>query len=125
MILAAWQAPLYPDFLLRVEPTLEYISAKGDTLWAGGSSLVARKLAHYKRLTVFVDMGAGANLISDSHFAGRRLGDHFMFDLILGGGFYLTDDISISYRYRHLSNAGLFRYNDGIDSYYILLGTGI
>ena len=125
MLVGAWQRPLYPDLMLRVEPTLEYLNAKGDTLWTGGFSLVGRKLAYYKSLAVFVDLGAGANLISDKHWAGRRLGDGFMFDLIVGGGFYLTRNISISYRYRHLSNAGLFRYNDGIDSYYILLGIGI
>ncbi len=125
MLMTAWQRPLYPDFLLRVEPTLEYMNAGGDTLWAGGFSLAGRKLAHYKRLTAFVDLGAGANLISNKHFADRRLGSNFLFNLILGGGFYLTRDISLSYRYRHLSNGGLFHYNEGIDSYYIVLGIGI
>ncbi|MDA8085455.1 MAG: acyloxyacyl hydrolase [Nitrospiraceae bacterium] len=125
MLMGAWQRPLYPDFLLRVEPTLEYINTDSDTLWTGGFSLVGRKLARYKSLTAFVDLGAGANLISNRHFAGRLLGDDFLFDLILGGGFYLARDISLSYRYRHLSNAGLFNYNEGIDSYYIILGIGI
>lgn len=125
MLMAAWQKPLYPDFLLRVEPTLEYMNSKGDVLLAGGFSLAFRKLARYKSLKAFVDLGAGLNLITNKHFAGRRLGDDFMFDLLLGGGFYLTRDISLSYRYRHLSNGGIFRYNEGIDSYYLILGIGI
>ena len=125
MLIAAWKHQLYPDLLLRVEPTLEYLNGRGDTLWAGGFSLVVRKLAHYKKLTAFVDMGAGANGISNNHWAGRRLGSNFMFDLLVGGGVYITHNISISYRYRHLSNAGLFSYNNGIDSYYVVLGLGI
>ncbi len=125
MLLAAFQKPVFPNFLLRAEPTFEYMNAKGDVLYAAGASIVARKLAPYKGLIPFVDLGAGLNYISQSHFADRQLGGNFMFDLMLGGGFYLTRRISISYRYRHLSNAGIFSENEGIDSYYILLGIGM
>ena len=124
LLLAAFQKPVFPNFLLRVEPTFEYMNAKGDVLYAGGASLVARKLAPYKGIMPFVDLGGGLNYISQNHFAGRELGGNFMFDLILGGGFYLTRNISLSYRYRHLSNSGIFDHNEGIDSYYILLGIG-
>ncbi len=125
MLLAAFQKPVFPDFLLRVEPTFEYLNSKGDVLYVAGASLVARRLAPYKGLTPFVDLGAGLNYISHNHFADRQLGGNFMFDLMLGGGFYLTRTISLSYRYRHLSNAGIFNPNEGIDSYYILFGIGI
>ncbi len=125
LLLAAFQKPVFPNFLLRVEPTLEYMNAKGDLLYAAGFSFVGRKLVPYKGVTPFVDLGAGLNYISNNHFAGRELGGNFMFDLMLGGGFYLTRDISLSYRYRHLSNAGFFTFNQGIDSWYVLLGIGI
>ncbi|MDA8091859.1 MAG: acyloxyacyl hydrolase [Nitrospiraceae bacterium] len=125
LLLAAYQTPFYPNYLFRVEPTVEYMNAKGDVLYDTGFSLAIRKLVPYKFVTPFVDLGAGLNYISRNHFAGRELGGNFMFDLMLGGGFYLTRNINISYRYRHLSNAGIFSINEGIDSYYVLLGIGI
>ncbi|MDA8170018.1 MAG: acyloxyacyl hydrolase [Nitrospiraceae bacterium] len=121
MVLGAWSRTLYPDLLLRAEPTFEVLSSDENTLYVGGASLVLRALAPYKTVTPFVDMGAGLNATSSSHFDNRRLGGDFLFDLVLGGG-VIVKDFSISYRYRHLSNAGIFKLNEGADSFYILLG---
>ncbi len=122
MLILGMNVKTKPNLFLRVEPTLEYFTKEGHQMFVGGSSLVLRFVAPHKGITPFVDMGAGANFSTRNNFLGRRLGDHFLFDLILGGGFNLGKRYSISYRYRHLSDAGLFTYNDGIDSHYIVFG---
>jgi len=109
------------NLFFRVEPTLEYIVDEEEML-VGGASAVLRFASPHKGITPFVDLGAGVNYAGDNFYADRDLGGHFLFNIILGGGFNLGDDYSVSYRYRHLSNGGLGISNDGFDSFYILFG---
>ncbi|MDA8156363.1 MAG: acyloxyacyl hydrolase [Actinomycetota bacterium] len=122
MVLAAGEHRLKQNLFIRVEPTLEYIRASGQTLFDGGASLVARMKAPMGAATPFFDVGAGANGVSRSQFAGRQLGGNFLFDLVFGVGVEFKNGLAVSYRFRHMSNGGLFKVNEGIDSGYLMMG---
>ena len=121
ILIGAKNIPVERNLFLRVEPTLEYITDK-DNMFVAGASAVLRFTSPRKGITPFVDMGAGLNYASRKFYEDRDLGSRFLLDLVLGGGFNLGDDYSISFRYRHLSNGGIESSNDGFDSMYVLLG---
>ncbi|MDA8173912.1 MAG: acyloxyacyl hydrolase [Nitrospiraceae bacterium] len=122
MVLVAGEHRLKQNLFIRVEPTLEYIQASGQALFDGGASLVARMKAPMGSATPFFDVGAGGNVVSRSQFVGRQLGGNFLFDLVFGAGVELKNGLAVSYRFRHMSNGGLFKENEGLDSSYIMVG---
>lgn len=121
LLLGARNIHLKEGLFFRVEPTLEYITGNED-MYLAGFSLALRFASPHEGITPFVDLGAGVNYVSETTFRDRDLGGHFLFDLLLAGGFNFGDEYSLSYRYRHLSNGGIGDGNEGFDSFYILLG---
>jgi hypothetical protein len=107
---------------LRLEPTFEVFRKESFTMVVLGASPVFRFMLLDKMTAPFIDLGAGLNFESRQFFANRNLGDHFAFGLMAGGGIQIDRRWKLFYRYRHLSNAGLFPPNQGIDAHYILAG---
>lgn len=123
MALAGFERQLKENLYIRIEPTVEYMRSKdGQALFDGGATLVARLKSPMGKVTPFLDFGAGANGVSRKEFEGRELGGNFLFDLVMGVGAEFKNGLAVSYRYRHLSNGGLFKVNNGLDSGYVMVG---
>ncbi|MDL1891744.1 acyloxyacyl hydrolase [Sphingobacteriales bacterium CHB3] len=72
---------------------------------------------------VSFEAGVGANYISIREIDGRRLGSNFLFSPTFSAGIevpWLSNVIGVHYSFRHLSNAGLFEDNDGVNFQYII-----
>lgn len=72
----------------------------------------------------FVEAGAGPNLISRNKVENRELGGSFIFSVMGGAGIEFKSGMKITYRFRHLSNAGLYEHNDGINAHFFMLSFG-
>ncbi len=79
-----------------------------------------------QRVVPFVQVAIGLLL---TNLQGYPTGGAFQFDETGGVGvdFFLnrTTAISLMYRYRHMSNAGIYEANRGLDTHYGLIGIAI
>jgi hypothetical protein len=88
----------------------------------GAAPMAQLELAHeLPRLSV--EFGVGLNYISAREMDGRQLGSHFLFSPTASAGIelpWMNSLLGIFYMFRHLSNAGIYRDNDGINFQYIV-----
>ncbi len=78
-------------------------------------------------LIPFFEAGTGLNLITHDGIKDRKFGGCFIFSIMVGSGIEFKSEnypIKISYRYRHLSNGGIYSPNEGIDSHYLIFSVG-
>ena len=111
----------------RLEGALEFIDDDGRVAVIGGVAPFVRFLLSEKNVRPFFEVGAGVNLTSRDEVKGRQLGGTFLFSLMGGAGFEILMNkslISISYRFRHLSNGGLYSHNHGLNSQYLIISVG-
>nr|MDA3806331.1 acyloxyacyl hydrolase [Thiomicrorhabdus sp.] len=80
---------------------------------------------HYQpknyRYTPFIEMGGGPHLLSDITIENDYKSTQFQFGSIFGLG-VKNQDFEISYRYLHISNAGIEMPNPGTDFHNIHVG---
>lgn len=78
---------------------------------------------------IFLKGGIGANYINNHNIGNRNTGSHFIFsDMIsIGMGIYESPlyNIEISYLFRHISNAGFYKNNEGFNSQYLIISLDI
>lgn len=73
------------------------------------------------RLTI--EAGVGLNYVSTREMGGRRLGSNILFSPTVSAGVelpWMDGLLGIFYMFRHLSNAGIYQDNDGINFQYIV-----
>jgi lipid A 3-O-deacylase len=73
----------------------------------------------------FVDFGVGAHFLSETSVSPeRRFGSSFQFGSLIGLGMSFGPQraFDLSYRYQHLSNAGIKAPNQGINFHLLRLG---
>ena len=112
---------------LRVEGDMETIYDNGQGMTVGGIAPFLRVVMPSEGLRPFLEIGGGPNLADRNDLGGRRLGGRFCFSAMAGAGVELVTRervISLSYRVRHLSNANLYVWNQGLNSQYIILSVG-
>ena len=65
----------------------------------------------------FVEGAIGAHIFSETEFGDRQFGINYSFGDHLGAGVRFGDhgQYELNYRFQHLSNAGLGKYNSGIN----------
>ena len=88
----------------------------------GAAPMVQLELAH-DAPGLSIEAGVGLNYISAREMDGRQLGSHFLFSPTVAGGIevpWMNSLLGIFYMFRHLSNAGIYRDNDGINFQYIV-----
>lgn len=71
--------------------------------------------------TPFVEMGGGPHLLSDIHIENDYKSTQFQFGSIFGLG-VKRGNLEVSYRYLHISNAGIEMPNPGTDIHNIHVG---
>lgn len=59
--------------------------------------------------------GVGATMISRSDFRDKNFGESFQFTSHLGVNFDFASHLRLSYRFQHMSNAGLSSHNPGLN----------
>lgn len=70
-----------------------------------------------------IEAGIGVNLVSSRDIGSRQLGSNFLFSPTASAGVelpWLNGLLGVFYMFRHLSNAGMFQDNDGINFQYIV-----
>ncbi len=100
----------------------------GKTSFVGGIAPFLRLLPFRWNVNPFVEAGVGANLQTNRNIGHHRIGGPFMFSLMSGAGIEMMINktpVSLSYRFRHLSNADLYDNNEGLNSQYIILSIGL
>lgn len=126
ILLGAWKIPLYKVVELRIEPNVEYISARmNQSMYFAGVSPVFRFSTHGKIINPFVDAGCGLSGGSRTTIVNRSFGKDFFFSPTAGAGVKFgksSDGFSLFARWLHHSNAGFFHPNEGLDSAYLMLG---
>jgi len=111
----------------RVEANTEFVYDHGQLTVIGGITPFLRFIIPSDKIRPFLEIGGGPNLSNRDDTGGRILGGRFFISAMAGGGIeFVTKDIlvSLSYRARHLSNANLYSYNQGLNSHYLILAFG-
>ena len=112
-----WQWP--PGWLLstRLDMAVGLLSGADKTAVIGSFSpgLVLSRVG--SRLSILAN--AGIALVSEDDFGDQAIGSPFQFVLYAGVSYHLGHGIRLSYRYRHLSNAGLFHPNPGLEMHFL------
>jgi hypothetical protein len=107
-----------------VEPIISYITNSTDTVEVGINPLIFS--LRYDRGQVLVPFLEGGEGILYTDLRGERLGTRFQFSSQAGGGihWFLQRDtaLTLSYRIRHISNAGISEENRGLNTHFFTLG---
>ncbi len=123
-----WDSAKYDFLSYRLEASADVI--------ANGSSIVIGTLLPAARFYVpagpawrpFFDIGAGVSLKHGNLVGGRHLSGPIAFTLMDAIGVeYKTASgrrLSLSTRFKHISNSGLYRRNEGFNAQYIVLAVG-
>jgi hypothetical protein len=114
------------DYLkVRLEADFEIIENNNDLFFISGIAPFLKFISQGTALKPFIELGAGVNYLSKTTIANQALGGHFTFSLMSGVGIEFPVKkvpINLSYRFRHLSNGGIYDLNFGLDSHYIIIG---
>jgi hypothetical protein len=117
------------EFLrLRIETDLELIDSKGHMTSVIGGAPFIRYYMIEKASSPFAELGLGANAITSNHVGPKDVGGCFLFSPMAGVGYQFAIEgrpMSFAYRMRHLSNADIYRRNEGINNQYLLLSIGL
>ena len=64
----------------------------------------------------YLELGVGAHLLSREYDNdNRRLSGHLQFGSHLGAGYVFSNGLDLGLNFRHFSNAGISKPNDGVD----------
>ena len=88
-----------------------------DTAFDIGFQPVVRIGYHKCKFKPYLDLGAGIHFLSRANIDNRKLGGGHQFSLLAGTGFYIGSNISLGYRYFHISNANIHSHNHGRDEH--------
>jgi hypothetical protein len=112
-----WQWP--PGWLLstRLDMAVGALSGAGKTAVIGSFSPGVVLTRPGSRLSILANVGIV--LVSEDDFGAQAIGSPLQFGLYAGASYHLGRGVRLSYRYRHLSNAGLFRPNPGLEMHFL------
>ena len=107
----------------------ESISVNNNLTDVIGPATMLRYSINIFNREISIEGGIGLNFINNTVVATRNLGGHFIFSDMISFGLPIVDaknfSIGINYLLRHISNAGIYKYNDGFTSQYIVLKINI
>jgi len=109
---------------LHLEGDIEIISNDKTTIVAGVAPMLRQFLSDSNSIKPFIEAGAGANITSRNGVENKKFGGCFIFSVMAGAGVEFKQGIKISYRFRHLSNAGIYSPNEGLNSHYLIFSFG-
>lgn len=124
----SWKVKDMELLRFRFEGDLELIEHDELGTIIGGVAQFLRILfSPEDNVAPFFEVGAGLNLSNHNVIAHRKLGGGFLFSLMGGAGVEFKTKgklLSLSTRFRHLSNGNLFPGNQSINSQYLIFSMG-
>ncbi len=112
-------------FSYESDINIEYITEEGKTIYLIGSLPMLRYDLNLLDHNFFIKGGIGVNYINRTEIGRRNLGGHFIFSDMIGVGTQLFDfeniKIEFTYLFRHISNAGIYKNNEGYNSQYFII----
>ncbi len=112
----------------RFEGDLEFLEGYHKVTAVIGAGPFVRWYASDARVRPFVEIGAGVNVITRNYTANKEAGGFLVFSPSIGAGIQVLPHgrpVSVSCRFRHLSNGHVFTYNQSINTLYFILSIGI
>jgi len=109
----SWQ--LGNNFLVkaRIDFTVGWLGGGGED--AATASVGPTFVLRYKDMPLSLEGGSSSTLLSRHEFGGQDLGGPFQFNTHIGLSADVTRRWRIGYRYDHISNAGIYRANPGVN----------
>lgn len=112
------------NFSYQSNLNLEFIEESNNFTFLFGFAPLFRYDFSIADTKLFVRGGIGFNYINSRSIGRRNTGGNFIFSDMLSVGFSLFSyhglNVEISYMFRHISNAGFFKNNEGFNSQYIV-----
>jgi hypothetical protein len=116
---ADFDLPWHWDFYSRwrLQPRFELSAGDLNNQHANAFIGTAGLLAELRpgKFPFALEGGSSPTLISRYQFGGMNFGERFQFTTHVGLAWYLTERVSIGYRFEHMSNAGLASPNPGLN----------
>ncbi|GLI53041.1 acyloxyacyl hydrolase [Thermodesulfovibrio yellowstonii] len=116
-----FKIPEMKNLWLHLEGNIEIINDNNTTVVVGVAPMLRQIFSESIQIKPFIEAGAGANITTRNGVENKRFGGCFIFSLMGGAGVEFKSGIKISYRFRHLSNGGLYSPNEGLNSHYLIL----
>ena len=101
------------NFRLRVEASAGFLENRGDAGFVGttGPVLEFRK----GKFPVTLDAGVNLTALSRYNYESRNLGGWFQFTDHVGLNWHITQQFTVGWRFQHMSNAGIYKANPGLN----------
>ena len=101
------------NFKPRVEASAGWLHSEGESGFVGSlGPLVELRI---KKFPITVEGGVSLTALSRSSFPERNLGGWFEFTDHVGINWHITKQLTIGWRYQHMSNAGIYNHNPGLN----------
>ena len=136
LLAPAYNMPISANgsLLARIEGDFELIDYAGKTNYSGKTVVVGgvapflRLLPFGWKINPFIEIGAGGNFTTDKTIGHQHIDGPFLFSLMSSAGIEMminNTPVSLSYRFRHLSNGDIYKSNEGVNSQYLMLSIGL
>ena len=97
----------------RLEASAGLLDNKGDSGFAGSlGPLIELRMGSFP---VTLEGGVALTALSRADFPSRNLGGWFEFTDHVGLDWHITKRFTLGWRYQHMSNAGIYRHNPGLN----------
>jgi hypothetical protein len=108
-----WNWSIFPSIVPRVEASVAALTRENDF---GLITSVGPGLEFlFLQGQIGFDLGISAALITRDEYTTTELGGPIHFISHIGTRFHITEQIAISYRFQHMSNAGIDEVNPGLN----------
>jgi hypothetical protein len=108
-----WDSYFGLSFKPRVEASAGWLSGGSEDGFVGtlGPVIELRE----GKFPVTLEGGVSPTLLSRYNFSDKDLGGRFQFTDHLGLDWHITKDFTVGWRYQHMSNAGIYKHNPGLN----------
>ena len=104
---------------------IEFISKSGNNIYVLGFLPFIKYNFSVNNFNLFIKGGIGLNYLNHTIIGNRSLGGHFIFSDMIGIGTKILDiqniKLEFTYLFRHISNAGIYKNNEGYNSQYFII----
>jgi len=101
------------NFKPRVEASAGWLHSEGDNGFVGTAGPVIE--LRIKKFPVTLEGGVSLTALSRSSFPERNLGGWFEFTDHACINWHVTDQFTVGWRFQHMSNAGIYQKNPGLN----------
>lgn len=110
-----WQWNVYSDwrFQPRIDASAGWLEGEHADAFIGTvGPLVELRPGKFP---LALEGGSSPTILSRDRFGAKNFGEQFQFTSHIGLTWYITEHISVGYRFQHMSNAGIAHPNPGLN----------